>query len=48
MNINEELIKNGVLKYKNKSWAITDLWTHQRWDQVPRRSSKGCTKSIIS
>ncbi|XP_056000244.1 uncharacterized protein LOC130048105 isoform X2 [Ostrea edulis] len=23
---------------KDDSWANTDPWTHQRWDQVPRRS----------
>ncbi|XP_048733691.2 calcium and integrin-binding family member 3-like isoform X2 [Ostrea edulis] len=25
-------------QYKIDSWANTDPWTHQRWDQVPRRS----------
>ena len=26
-------------KYNTKmSWTNTDSWTHQRWDQVPRRS----------
>ena len=30
--------QNSHEEYKIKSWANTDPWTHQRWNQVPRRS----------
>ncbi|XP_056016734.1 uncharacterized protein LOC130053461, partial [Ostrea edulis] len=35
---NSDQSHNSYKQYKIDSWANTDLWTHQRWDQVPRRS----------
>ena len=29
---NSDQSRKSQVKYKNKSWAITDPWTHQRWD----------------
>ena len=35
---NSDQSRKSQIQYKNKSWANTDPWAHQRWDQVPRRS----------
>ncbi|XP_056014554.1 uncharacterized protein LOC125674199 isoform X2 [Ostrea edulis] len=34
---NSDQSHNSYKQYKIDSWANTDPWTHQRWDQVPRR-----------
>ncbi|XP_056020094.1 titin-like isoform X2 [Ostrea edulis] len=35
---NSDQSHNSYKQYKIDSWANTDPWTHQRWDQVPKRS----------
>jgi hypothetical protein len=37
-------VKIGVQIKLREHQAYTDPWKHQRWDQVPRRLSIGCTR----